>query len=283
MKQSHSAFTLIELCIVFVIIGLIAGGVLVGASLIKSAALRAVVTDINSFNAAANTFTEKYACMPGDCKYATTYFTASAVCAAWATSETGGVCNGNGNSLIETHNPVGSPPAPAATFNHPESFLFWKELALKEMLPGHYTGDMLSAGLGHHTGSTPRVNTPPTSISDSACYFVTTTDAADGYAFGPNRMFPISVPSHNVFILGDPYPIGFAARVACEAGVIPPEDAYNIDSKIDDGAPATGTVQTSYSIWGGAASTCHNFPTVPTIYNTAVTNPVCNLIFKADF
>ncbi len=64
--KSISAFTLIELAIVLVIIGLIVGGVLVGQNLINAAAIRAQITQIEKYNTAANTFRGKYGYLPGD-------------------------------------------------------------------------------------------------------------------------------------------------------------------------------------------------------------------------
>lgn len=61
-----AAFTLIELSVVLVVIGLIVGGVLVGQDLIKAAAIRATVTQVEQFNTAANTFFGKYGYLPGD-------------------------------------------------------------------------------------------------------------------------------------------------------------------------------------------------------------------------
>ncbi len=59
-------FTLIEMSIVLVIIGLIVGGVLAGQSLISAAAVRAQINQIASYNAAVNTFRDKYGGIPGD-------------------------------------------------------------------------------------------------------------------------------------------------------------------------------------------------------------------------
>ncbi len=51
MKQNQqSGFTLIELSIVLVLIGLIVGGVLVGQDLIRAAKLRAQIGQIEKFN-----------------------------------------------------------------------------------------------------------------------------------------------------------------------------------------------------------------------------------------
>lgn len=66
--QRRGGFTLIEMSIVLVIIGLIVGGVLVGQSLIAAAGIRATITQIEKYNQAANTFTGKYGYLPGDIK-----------------------------------------------------------------------------------------------------------------------------------------------------------------------------------------------------------------------
>src|SRR5580700_8566203 len=65
---SHkSGFTLIELSIVLVIIGLIVGGVLVGQDLIRAAGVRATISQIEKYNTAVNTFRAKYNNqLPGD-------------------------------------------------------------------------------------------------------------------------------------------------------------------------------------------------------------------------
>ncbi len=74
MKKSvvgtESAFTLIELSIVLVVIGLVIGGVLVGKNLIKSSELNKIMTELQRYEAARLTFRTKYNCLPGDCSSA---------------------------------------------------------------------------------------------------------------------------------------------------------------------------------------------------------------------
>jgi prepilin-type N-terminal cleavage/methylation domain-containing protein len=72
-NSDNSGFTLIEMAIVIVIIGLLIGGVLVGRDMISAAEVRAQVLQIEKYNTAANVFREKYACLPGDCKNATNF------------------------------------------------------------------------------------------------------------------------------------------------------------------------------------------------------------------
>ena len=65
-QGKNKGFTLIELSIVLVIIGLIVGGVLVGQDLIKAAEIRATVSQVEGYNSAVNTFRLKYNGLPGD-------------------------------------------------------------------------------------------------------------------------------------------------------------------------------------------------------------------------
>jgi prepilin-type N-terminal cleavage/methylation domain-containing protein len=58
----NKGFTLIELSIVLVIIGLIVGGVLGGRELVKQAELRKVLKEAEQFKTAANAFRAKYNC-----------------------------------------------------------------------------------------------------------------------------------------------------------------------------------------------------------------------------
>jgi len=75
MKHSNtrSGFTLVELSIVLVIIGLIVSSVLVGQDLVRQAELRSTVTQFEQFQAAVKTFKTKYNALPGDVTGATTY------------------------------------------------------------------------------------------------------------------------------------------------------------------------------------------------------------------
>src|ERR1700728_917805 len=64
--DKNKGFTLIELSIVLVIIGLIVGGILVGQNLITAAGIRGQVTQIEKYNSAANAFREKCGYLPVD-------------------------------------------------------------------------------------------------------------------------------------------------------------------------------------------------------------------------
>jgi prepilin-type N-terminal cleavage/methylation domain-containing protein len=66
MKNSKNAFTLVELAIVIVIIGLLVGGVLAGQELIKQSEIRRFITDMKAIESAVLQYYDKYRAYPGD-------------------------------------------------------------------------------------------------------------------------------------------------------------------------------------------------------------------------
>ena len=68
MKASTAqpGFSLVELSIVLVILGLLTGGILAGQSLIRAAELRSISTDYSRYIAAVQAFRDKYFALPGD-------------------------------------------------------------------------------------------------------------------------------------------------------------------------------------------------------------------------
>ena len=86
-NNKQSGFTLVEIAIVLVIIGLLLGGVMKGQELIKSAKVKALIQEINGYSAAFNTYLDRYGAIPGD------HATADPDVAS-------GLPNGNGNGRI---------------------------------------------------------------------------------------------------------------------------------------------------------------------------------------
>lgn len=56
----YRAFTLVELSIVLVIIGLLVGGVLAGTSMLKQSELQTVISDYTKYSTAIAQFTQQY-------------------------------------------------------------------------------------------------------------------------------------------------------------------------------------------------------------------------------
>lgn len=211
----EAGFTLVELAIVLVIIGLIIGGVLAGQSLIKAAELRALITQIGNYNTAVNTFRLKYNAMPGDMR------PADAARFGLAASA-GGTGLGDSNRLIQdpagTNTPIG------------EILLFWRHLSEAELINGSY-GQDITVSTAQAPGTIVVENDFPPAKSGSGSVIVGSdagknyfgllglSNGATGGAVGVANYYPIRTPS------------------------ISGLDAYNIDQKMDDGRPLLGRVQ----------------------------------------
>jgi prepilin-type N-terminal cleavage/methylation domain-containing protein len=122
-KRKQSGFTLIEIAIVLVIIGLLLGGVLKGQELITSARVRNLISQQDGVKAAFFGFQDRFRAFPGDYTAAVTNIpnVSTAACG-------GGI--GNGNGRIEN-----SGAAPATT----EFRLAWEHLSKAGFITGNYT------------------------------------------------------------------------------------------------------------------------------------------------
>ena len=90
MLRRQSGFTLIEIAIVLVIIGLLLGGVLKGQELITSARVRNLIGQQDGIKAAFFGFQDRFRALPGDYNRAATTINCTPVCT-----------DGNGNGRIE--------------------------------------------------------------------------------------------------------------------------------------------------------------------------------------
>jgi prepilin-type N-terminal cleavage/methylation domain-containing protein len=64
--KKQSGFTLVEIAIVLVVIGLLLGGVLKGQELIESSKIKSMAKDLNGFSALITTYQDRYRSLPGD-------------------------------------------------------------------------------------------------------------------------------------------------------------------------------------------------------------------------
>ena len=121
-NKSQRGFTLVELAIVLVIIGLIIAAVLKGQELIVSARLKSTISDIDAIRGASNTFRDKYNALPGDYANAPTRVGTPAG-VTWATcTGAAGKCDGSG--IIDGDGLTD------------ETLLFWSHMAAANMISG---------------------------------------------------------------------------------------------------------------------------------------------------
>ncbi len=217
MKPSPSqlkGFTLVELSIVIVIIGLIVAGVTAGRSLIKSAQLQSVISQSNQIKTAIGAFKLQYDYLPGDMPNAYSYWGASAGCTNAMQTDVG--CNGNGDKRIRWSNGVGS---------FMEGLLIWMHLSQAKLISGSYNGLSTYAG----NGATAGVNVPPGPLPNSGWWASNTYSeyAMPGY---PATLKPSSMIGIGTYFVNNAY-VG---------SLFAPAEAASIDSKIDDGLPQTG-------------------------------------------
>jgi prepilin-type N-terminal cleavage/methylation domain-containing protein len=109
MKSQQSGFTLVEIAIVLVIIGLLLGGILKGQELINSAKAKSLANDFRAIPVYIYGYQDKFRSLPGDDLTASTHL-----------SLTPAAGNGNGNGRIEG--------AWNSVTNADESVLFWQHV-----------------------------------------------------------------------------------------------------------------------------------------------------------
>lgn len=267
-------FSLVELSIVLVILGLLTGGILAGQSLIRAAELRSITTDTQRYVTAVYTFRDKYFAIPGDMSAATTFWgfqgtTAAPDCVSNSgitTVSASGTCDGNGDGILYygvTNGGTG------------EVWQFWRQLVFAGLIEGSFTG---IAGPGSTTNSVRGVNTPaakPAYVGWNIQY----TSAASVQGGG----------NPNLYVLEYGNNITLGAKTTASGGFgqafAKPEDAWNIDTKMDDGKPASGMVIAKF--WNnqcsGPNSGAASQTNLDASYRLSDTAVQCALLFRQLF
>lgn len=246
----RQGFSLVELSIVLVILGLLTGGILAGQSLIRAAELRSVSTDFNRYTAAINTFRDKYFALPGDMTNATKFWTSNGGTGSDDTcfntpSTTQATCDGNGNGQIEytsATRPLGEPHRA------------WQHLANAGLIEGQYNGD------GDQAADVPGTTVPRGRISNtgfSLIYIVTASFYGETFSAQSNG---------NQLLFG-------TQAGPMRGAAIKPEEAWNLDTKMDDGKPDMGALQTDTMF----SATCYTGAYPNAQYALTVSSIACSL------
>lgn len=146
MKSKQSGFTLVEIAIVLVIVGLLLGGVLKGQELITSSKAKALFADKAAFQTAYNMYNDRYRTVPGDDLTASARFSglSCGVLGATASQTTGITCmNGNGDGAILAQTAVritSTQGAAIVSGNTNEVYKLFQHLRAAQMIKTEGTG-----------------------------------------------------------------------------------------------------------------------------------------------
>jgi len=221
------AFSLIELSIVLIIIGLLVGSVFTGQKLLSQSKLRSVVTDLERYKVAYNAFFATFEELPGD------LLDSSASALFGVTNGTRHAAEPAGDKIIGGHQEA--------------SMAFW-HLKLAGLISGGYDGVRLTAEV-------PGVSTGLAKFSDNtAFHFFSFGQNANQWGYGTGAIYGM----RGITALGFGVIKTSNDRVA-EFAAITPTEGFYLDQKLDDGIPYLGRVLADHGSDVGSDQKCTDF------------------------
>lgn len=278
--NNNSGFSLVEISVVLGIIGLVLGGVMAGRHVIASSELNSIVKEAEYYAAAQSLFREKYAAWPGDLHDATRYFgrlstvtggdivTCNNGAADNPSTTSSGTCNGDGNGFPGTGGDGSDDD-----LNYLELFSWPQHLALGGFIEGTYDGYRYQLTSGASGG----LPFPKSRRTGGEWKVVNTSPSArTEYGFNNQQAARIGVA---------------LTETSSTVWPLTPEEAWSLDTKMDDGSPTTGNVTTSNGssanpypnatlctlTAGGATGTAAT--DITATYNMNLPSRACNLLF----
>lgn len=245
-SKKKSAFSLIELSIVLIVIGLLIAGITGGASLIKSSELRSVMGEARGYAVAVNAFYSQFNMLPGDY---------DVVLAAGK--------GGNKDGQIGYFTSATG----STTLTASESANAWMQLKTIGAVDTISGTSLVEASVA--TPVTFGTNAPASKIKSSGWVFNYFTGAAQNTVVLTGAIVATTTAGTAIT------DATFSSSITATNGAIVPTDALSIDSKIDDGVANTGKVR---GVSAAGVTTCYSTAT----YTTATNTKVCALSYQVD-
>lgn len=252
-SQKKSAFSLIELSIVLIVIGLLIAGITGGASLIKSSELRSVMGEARGYAVATNAFYTQYNNLPGD-------FGTSLGAPSVGTGITAsGDYYGNANGQIQ-YCTTGCDADGVATGS--EAGLAWQHLKFAGGI------DTAPEFLGGATKQVVGTNLPSSKIKSGGW----------GIDYNSTSTQNVVVLTGSTSAAGTVDTNSLVNGTLVAVGIITPSDALSIDSKIDDGKADSGKVRGVATKDSSATDDC----LASSAYDVTKTSKACALSYQID-
>lgn len=268
-KSCLRGFSIAELAIVFVAVGLLLAAAMKGIEIVAGSRIASTVIQTETTQMAANTFIKKFGYIPGDMRGASSRIEGCGADCEPVAADAGDTVVGDRNwastNILESQVVGTTVPAAAGMTVGSETYLFWSHLAKAGMM-NSVNANGAASGAAYAFG----VTHPKAEVGGG---FVIGHFSRDADSLGP----VLAIVSEPRSAIVEPRVGGTVTAVASTSPQDPPLTAVvaaQIDRKLDDGIPNAGRVR-AY----GALTVCNT----GAAYNENSTNKECGLIFGTEF